>query len=79
MWGLAFCNINKNSISVHMKGVPQNTTLVTRTVHGSLWKFNPNKESVEDFHECFEFYCVVNGIQENNAVKKKVIFITLLG
>ena len=73
MWGLAFCNINKNSNSVYVKGVPQNTTLVTMMVHGSLWEFDPNKESVEDFHERFEFYCVVNGIWDDNVVKKKAI------
>ena len=47
--------------------------------HGNLREFDPKKESVEDFHERFEFYCVANGIREDNAAKKKAMFITLLG
>ena len=78
VWGLALCNINKNSSSVHMKRLLQNTTLVTRMLDGSLWEFDPKKESMEDFHECFEFYCVANGIRHDNMAKKKAIFITLL-
>ena len=44
--------------------------------HGNLCEFDPKKESVEDFHESF---CVANGIGDDNTVKKKVMFITLLG
>ena len=47
--------------------------------HGILREFDPKKESVEDFNEHFEFYCVANGIRDDNAAKKKVMFITLLG
>ena len=47
--------------------------------HGNLREFNPKKESIEDFHERFEFYCVANGISGDNADKKKAMFITLLG
>ena len=47
--------------------------------HGSLREFDPKKKPVEDFHEHFEFYCVANGIHDDNTVKKKAMFITLLG
>ena len=47
--------------------------------HGSLCEFDLKKESIKDFHEHFEFYCVANGIQDDNAVKKKAMFIMLLG
>ena len=40
--------------------------LVTKMAHGSLREFDPKNESVEDFHEHFEFYCVANGIQDDN-------------
>ena len=42
-------------------------------------EFDPKKESIEDFEERFEFYCVVNGICGDNADKKKASFATLLG
>ena len=49
--------------------------------HSSLREFNQKKESVEDFHERFKSYCVANGIRDDrdNTVKKKAIFIMLLG
>ena len=50
-----------------------------RMAHGSLHEFDSKKVSVEDFHECFKFYCVVNGIRDDNVAKKKAMFITLLG
>ena len=55
------------------------TTLATRMTHGTLHEFDPKKESIEDFEERFEFYCVVNGIRGDNADKKKANFVTLLG
>ena len=30
--------------------------------HGNLREFDPKKESIEDFHERFGFYCVANGM-----------------
>ena len=47
--------------------------------HGTLREFDPKKESIEDFEERFEFYSVANGIRGDNADKKKVSFVTLLG
>ena len=47
--------------------------------HGSLHEFDPKKESVEDFHDHFKFYCAANGIRDDNAAKKKAMFIMLLG
>ena len=75
------CNINKNSDTTKCtcEWVPQNTTLTMRMVHGSLREFDPKKKSVEDFHKRFEFYCVANGIWDDNTAKKKAIFIMLLG
>lgn len=46
--------------------VLQNTTLATRMAHGNLREFDPKKESIEDFYERFEFYCVANGIRGDN-------------
>jgi len=48
----------------------QNTTLATRMAHGNLCEFDPNKESIEDFREQFEFYCVANNVRGDNADKK---------
>ena len=49
--------------------------------HGSLREFDPIKESIEDFKECFEFYCLTNNFwsEGNHAWRKKALFITLLG
>ena len=50
--------------------------------HGSLKEFNPVKESIEDFQERFNFYCLANNIRGENADaarQKKAMFITLLG
>ena len=47
--------------------------------HGTLHEFDPKKESIEDFEERFEFYCVANGIRGDNVDKKKASFVTLLG
>ena len=46
---------------------------------GNLREFDPKKESVEDFYERFEFFCVANNIRGDNTDRKKAIFITLLG
>ena len=45
-----------------------------------IHKFDPQKESIEDFHERFKFYCVANNLHpgEGNN-RKKALFITLLG
>ena len=50
--------------------------LATRMAHG------PVKESIEDFRERFDFYCLANNIRGENADdarRKKAMFITLLG
>ena len=50
--------------------------------HGTIREFDPQKESIEDFHERFEFYCVANNVRppgEGEADRKKALFITLLG
>ena len=50
--------------------------------HGNLREFDPKKESIEDFRERFDFYCLANNIRENNEEnirRKKALFITLLG
>ena len=48
-------------------------------VHGILREFHPKKESIEDFVERFEFYCLANGICGDNADRKKANFVKLLG
>ena len=50
--------------------------------HGTICEFDPQKESIEDFHERFEFYCLANNVRaaEGEAAdRKKALFITLLG
>ena len=47
--------------------------------HGTLREFDPVKESIEDFKERFEFYCLANNVKGEGARRKKALFITLLG
>ena len=49
--------------------------------HGVLREFDPLKESVEDFRERFDFYCLANKISgEGEAARRKqALFLTLLG
>ena len=49
--------------------------------YGSLREFDPIKESIEDFKERFEFYCLANNFrgEGDHARRKKALFITLLG
>ena len=48
--------------------------------HGSLREFDPIKESIEDFKERFEFYCLANNFwgEGDHARCKKALFITLI-
>jgi len=55
---------------------------VTRMTHGNLHKFDPIKESIEDFRKRFEFYCLANNICDNNEEnlqRKTTLSITHLG
>ena len=56
--------------------------MVTRILmaHGVLKEFDPEKESIEDFRERFDFYCVANKIKNegDDLRRKKALFITLL-
>ena len=50
--------------------------------HGTLQEFDTSKESIEDFHQRFKFYCMVNNIKDGNEAQrncKKALFITLVG
>ena len=49
--------------------------------YGVLKEFDPEKESIEDFRERFDFYCVANKIKNegDDLRRKKALFITLLG
>ena len=50
--------------------------------HGTLREFDANKESIEDFHQRFEFYCLANNVKEGDEAqrnRKKALFITLVG
>jgi len=54
--------------------------LAMRMAHGTIHEFDPQKESIEDFHERFEFYCVANNLcpgERDN--RKKALLLTLLG
>ena len=46
-----------------------------------LREFDPLKESIEDFRERFDFYCLANNIRgKGEAVRRKqALFLTLLG
>ena len=49
--------------------------------HGVLHEFDPLKESIEDFRERFDFYCLANNIrgEGDTASRKQALFFTLLG
>ena len=50
--------------------------------HGTLREFDASKESIEDFHQRFEFYCLANSIKDGDEAqrnRKKALFITLVG
>ena len=58
------------------------TTLATRMAHGMLREFDPSKESIEDFRERYDFYCLANNIRgegEAAVSRKKALFLTLVG
>ena len=59
MRGSLLLNINKSIVLAYVwKGYRYTTTLAMRMMLGSLREVDPNKESVEDFDEHFEFYYV---------------------
>ena len=49
--------------------------------HGVWCEFDPLKESIEDFHKHFDFYCLANNIRGkgDTASRKQALFLTLLG
>ena len=50
--------------------------------HGHFREFDVAKETIEDFHQCFEFYYQANNIKsedEAQLARKKAVFITMLG
>ena len=49
--------------------------------HGVLKEFDLEKESIKDFRERFEFYCVTNKIKNDgdDLRSKKALFLMLLG
>lgn len=55
--------------------------LATRMAHGALREFDALKESIEDFRERFDLYCLANKISgEGEAARRKqALFLTLLG
>jgi len=49
---------------------------------GSVKEFDPAKEWVEDFQQCFEFYCLASNIKaydKAQIARKKALFVTMLG
>ena len=56
--------------------------LATRIAHSHIREFDSAKETVEDFHQCFKFYCQANNINfkdEAQLAHKKALFMTMLG
>ena len=52
------------------------------TAYGMMHEFDPVKESIKDFHDHFDFYCLANNIQSDRtaaAQQKQALFLTLLG
>jgi len=50
--------------------------------YGNVREFDPAKESIEDFQQCLEFYCLANNIKTEDKAqiaRKKTLFITMLG
>ena len=50
--------------------------------HWHIREFESTKETVDDFHQRFEFYCAANNIKsedEAQQARKKALFITMLG
>ena len=50
--------------------------------HGTLREFDFNKESIDDFRQRFEFYCLANNIRDGDEAqrnRKKALFLTLVG
>lgn len=50
--------------------------------HGTLREFDVNKESIDDFRQRFEFYCLANNIKDGDEAqrnRKKALFLTLVG
>jgi len=43
--------------------VPGIQYLATRMAHGTIHEFDSQKESIKDFHEHFQFYCVANNVR----------------
>ena len=46
--------------------------------HGVLREFDPGKESIEDFCERFDFYCLANSIRSDGeaaAQRKQALFL----
>ena len=56
--------------------------LATRIAQGHIREFDSAKETIEDFHQRFEFYCQANNIKSEDEAQlahKKALFITMLG
>ena len=52
------------------------TYLATKMAQGSLKEFYPTKESIEDFKERFEFYCLANNVKgEGEHARRKKAFV----
>ena len=50
--------------------------------HCHIQEFDISKETIENFHQHFEFYCQANNIKsedEAQLTSKKALFITMLG
>ena len=37
--------------------------------HGHIWEFDAAKETIEDFHQRFEFYCQANNIKAEDEAQ----------
>ena len=45
-------------------------------------EFNSTKETIDDFHQRFKFYCAANNIKSNDEAQQarnKALFVTMLG
>ena len=65
------CTTFESSIRIWAWGfvVAHYHILATRIVQGHIWEFDSAKETIEDFHQRFEFYCKANNIKSEDEAQ----------
>ena len=85
IYGMHACTVRESLIRIQTRGLVNRCVilhLVVRMAHGHIKEFDSAKETVDDFHQRFEFYCTANNIKSDDEAQqacKKALFITMLG